>query len=168
MRHLRPILIFFSLSMLLGCQPKHPVEMRISAESSSELAAWRDKNLRRMPEDLQAEFKYAVVVMDPPAGLMSEEDVKKAWARINHATVREFIISAYELSHRRLSSMVGRDQSAIGLADQVRTSPLSRYDEVKVRGAATKLAGEVSGLKAQLKELEARKAKFIQRYPETR
>jgi hypothetical protein len=100
-------LLAIATLLLAGCGPgKDPLEWKIDASDPTELQAWFDAQIPKMPVAMGREFSICISNIQltlPPA--RTTEPLEKAHhlcARLNGKTVREILIEGNELSYKSI------------------------------------------------------------------
>jgi len=165
---------FVSLSLVLfaGCQPRDPLDWKISARNHADFDDWANKNMILLPPELAKELKTSIEQIAGNTPRAAVADAEKAYydntdpvcRQLHHHTVRDVIISGYLVSNTVLLHRVNRELVNISkftaMLDEAGADPAKyhglerviKYHQLLVDRSNSQIAAN----KKRIEELEAK------------
>jgi len=166
-----PILFAIAVAALTGCQPKDPLDLKISASSPGAYNAWIERHHPYLPLEVQEEFdrSFGKLYSDTAGKIGStNQDRIQNWlcTRLDGRTIRTFILEGYQVEADaiRTRMVVASNQ----VLRNVRTGDSPALTPEQQQRFATARDSEMKAIetmRSRLAEIDARVARLSARAP---
>jgi hypothetical protein len=156
---------FLVCLMVAGCAPKDPLDWKISADTPDDFNIWCQRKTDRLPQNLIIELNTSFEIIsnevEPNRAVVHDNGYDPFCQRVNHHTIRDIIVDAYQIADESLLGEMIRTQDAkinninrstsVGtVAEQDRFKQTIDYQQKRI----DELDKELRHNRARIKELE--------------
>ena len=161
-------LLVFAAFAFTGCQPKDPLDVKISASSPSDYNDWVGRHHPTLPLEVQQEFDRAFgkLMVDTGAKLGSTDTNKiQNWlcTRLHGKTIRSVILEGYQVEADSIRiRMVVTSDNIVRLVQSSGAPDLSTDQVQRYTSARTELEKAIETLRSRLSEIDAQVRRMSQ------
>lgn len=162
-----PLILFaLAAAALAGCQPKDPLDLKISASSPGAYNAWIERHHPYLPLEVQEEFdrSFGKLYSDTAVKIGStNQDKIQNWlcTRLDGQTIRTFILEGYQVEADAIRTRMVVASNQVLRKVQIGDSPALTPDQQKRFAAARDSEMKaIETMRSRLAEIDARVARL--------
>lgn len=128
-RVVAPLLVLFALACgLIGCRPAHPLNQKISANSSIDHNLWRANVQGSLSREQWADFDEAIQevrlkIMAEHVATLSADVEQALWERIHKRPLCEVMTEGFKFRLARLTEELAEKEKVLAINNSLRTKP---------------------------------------------